>query len=458
MGKTNQPGLPVNAGPGRGPPLAVMQTSPGDDLDLPLRVLAGTLPDDLHGHVFYSGPKATLGEPVFSSSGLIWRLDLGPSPRLLRKPVVNASDVAVAAVNDEGWFGSLRAPLYRFRDAGSGFMMSLLLGAVATQNIAPIPAGDGFMLVTSDNGRPHVLDPRTLKVVRPMGMRSDWKQALPGVSPFGVIITTAHPVFDVVGDRQWVYSTNFAPRHVALEPFTHLVRWDARRASMEHFRLIDQTTGQPVVIDMTLHQMAVTDRWVVLLESAYILDMWLLVLRGFTWAGVPSWLIDAITSKPDYPFARFWIIDKQALPTGGTPEHPVDVLAMAHSLPGEAFHFTAAYDDSEGLDLFVLHNPTQDLAHYLGPDEPMLDGSTAKPGLNGWFVNNGLIPADLGFHRLHPEDGTVESSTVASRRHTWSIGVESIRYNEPSWPQRKNARMFLTSGGVQRADIPVSFY
>ena len=480
--KAPLPGLTVAPGPRPGIPDAGMQCSDDPIPRTRLKVLAGTLPAGIGGSVFLSGPKATVGQPIWGSEAVIWRFDFDEGGVAINKEFArNPQWWASKAIEDDGFFAGLRKSCFAFKDVGAGFFMSALLGVQDMQNIAPIPLSPRLMMVTSDNGRPWILDPDSLDVVRPMGDRVDWKPGMNLPWPFGMYVTTAHPVLDrpqdpdrsvppiedfpdtvpasdVTEAPRHVYSTNFMPKAPVIPGFTHLIRWDVQTTEMEHFRLIDQASGEPLVIDETLHQLQVTQNHVVLLESAFQVNFWLLALNFLTNFGVPSWVIDALTSNPDYPYARFWVIDKNALKKGGTPDNPVDIEAKPIPIAGESWHFAAPYDDSKGLHLFVLHTPTADISHYIGKGQKMLDGSTARPELDGFFTNYGLRPAELGLHTVDVEAGTVKSAWVANEDHTWGLGVHAYRYQARPWLAREMPRVFMTSGGFYRGGVPQSFY
>lgn len=432
-----------------------MQCSEEPIEGLRLQVLDGTLPDTIGGSAFLSGPRATIGSPIWGSEAVLWRLQYQQDGVVLDKQFVrNPPWYANRAIEEGSWFDGLRKGAFRFVDAGSGFHMSRILGVQDMQNIAPIPLSPELMLVTSDNGRPWTVDPSTMEVQRPVGWRADWKPGMPLPWPFAMVVTTAHPVLDEDGS---LYTTNFLPKAPVIPSFTHVAKWNSGSGAMEHFQLLDADTGQPLVIQETLHQLQVTKNHVVLLESAFRVNFWTLILNGLTHLGVSEWLLDALTADADYPFARFWVVDKSELEGGGGPDAPKPVVARGFPIAGEGWHFAADYEDDDGLRIFVLHTPTADISHYLGEGQPMLDGSKARAELDGWFTNYGLRPGSVGVHRIDLDSGDVTSAWLADEKFTWGLGVHAYRYLEKPW-KAKLQRIFINSGGFYRGGVPKAFY
>lgn len=470
------PGLTVAPGKRPGIPDAAMQCTDQPIPTTRLTVLDGAIPEGIGGHAFFSGPRARVGYPIWGSEALIWRIDFAEDGASLTKQFVrNPQWWASDAIDEDGWFDGLCKGLFTFQNVGAGFFMSALLGVQDMQNIAPIPFSSRVMAVTSDNGRPWILDPDSLDVVRPLGNRKDWKPGLDLPWPFGMFVTTAHPVLDaddfddphLTGKNRHVYTTNFMPQAPLLHGFTHLLRWDIDRQQMEHFRLIDSKTGEPLVINETLHQLQVTKNHVILLESAFQVNFWLLMLNFLTKFGVPSWVIDKLTSNPDYPFARFWVIKKSDLALDEAtlaqhgPDNPKDVQAVPVPIAGESWHFVTAYDDDDGIVMFVLHTPTADISHYIGANQPMLDGSRARAQMDGFFTNYALQPGQLGLHTLRTtEHGDYHVSSLwgAAEEHTWGLGVHAYRYQSRPWLAKEMPRIYMSSGGFYRGGVPRAFY
>ena len=114
--------------------------------------------------------------------------------RLMKTPCYYADEASK--------YGTKHHDLIGFKNFGIS-RMSLLLGARNEANTAVIPVQFDYMtnpglLVTYDVGRPFVMDPVSLELLTPVGHNREWMNAQPAQVPwpFGVVQTTAHPMFD----------------------------------------------------------------------------------------------------------------------------------------------------------------------------------------------------------------------------------------------------------------------
>lgn len=199
-------------------PKSCMTTSREEFTDLKLNILEGNLPDDLCGHAFIIGPTGTVsssgrkplspsgdGSALFNGDGMIYRLDfhrdeITLTNQIIRTPCFYADHASRS--------GSKYANL-RFRNLGLG-RISLILGFRDAVNTALVPFKFSSektkdehwrILATWDVGRPYEIDPKTLKVITPIGSNKDWEeQYLPLFVNrpfiFKFCTTGTHPVFD----------------------------------------------------------------------------------------------------------------------------------------------------------------------------------------------------------------------------------------------------------------------
>lgn len=192
------PGLHVPPGLRPGMPRNAMTTSPVEYVNEPLRVLVGTLPEDLQGHVYVAGPSVHAGSPALASDGLVLRLDFQVggarfTSATMRTPSHYARQQVDAGATARG---PLTRLLNRFRKTTLADV-SLTLGPQETPNTAPfLVEGERMLLVTTDAGRPWAIHPKTLKAYTPLGYLREWNRALPTPWAFPLLQSTAHPAFD----------------------------------------------------------------------------------------------------------------------------------------------------------------------------------------------------------------------------------------------------------------------
>jgi hypothetical protein len=154
--------------------------------------------------------------------------------------------------------------------------LSPVLGAVECLTVAPVPVGDRLW-VTSDAGRPWEVDPVTLALLSPVGRRADWKGVAPLPWAFPLLLTSGHPAVDPGGHTVW--EANFSPMASPGNPaFFRLLRIDD--GEVRSWDVVDRATGERARIHQSVHQMASTERFVVLLDAAFHVEASQLVVEA----------------------------------------------------------------------------------------------------------------------------------------------------------------------------------
>jgi len=434
------PGLSVPPGLRPGMPRNAMTTSPVEYVGEPLQVLAGVLPADLQGHVYVAGPSVHAGAPALSSDGLVLRLDFrAGSARFtsatMRTPSYYARQRVDAGATSRGPVTWL---LNRFRETTLADV-SLTLGPQETPNTAPfLVEGERMLLVTTDAGRPWAIHPKTLRAYTPLGYLREWKRALPTPWAFPLLQSTAHPAFDSKRSqglspedpqRPSLFFTNHAPKWPLGTGYTQLVSWDTREDRLHHWALFDAATGKPV-LTASLHQIAATRDYVVLLDSNFPINFWQIAAQ----AAVPflprvQRAVEWLTAEPSAPQAVFWIVrraDLQRSPGTLDPESPPRVPAHRFQSGGGGLHFAAVYENPDDvITLVAAHSPTEDLSHTLKPGEKLINGNHVQDWQVGMPTAVPVTRSSLGVHRIDMKRLRIESSLHSHDDFTWGLTVFS---------------------------------
>ena len=207
-----------------------------EPIDLILEVLAGQLPYDIYGHLFFItqvgsvnsdglpipqyNTDGTLNKeyssPVMNGDGYVFRIDfdkIGSASikgKLFKTPCYYADEATK-------YGGPLaQHPTYKhwgFHNLGIA-RLSYQLGIRNQLNTSIMPAqfkGDqsNRFFVSYDVGRPYEFDPQSLELKSPLGTHQEWTVGTPGFVnfPFPIIQTTAHPVYDP--KTQEFFTVNF---------------------------------------------------------------------------------------------------------------------------------------------------------------------------------------------------------------------------------------------------------
>ena len=420
---------------------------------LRLECVSGAVPAELKGHYFVVAPAGTVSEPrgledrvasQMCGDGLVCRVDFeggraSATTRLARTPCLLA---------DEGTWVDPDFARQRFVSAGIG-RLSPALGSRNFLNCAfqPMGWGDGptRLLLTYDAGRPFEIDPVSLELVTPVGRSDEWRAAaLPG-HPFPVVLSPAHPAFDSrTGElfttsygrsaTSWAstvpsLSGAVARREASLErvadalsrrvpafapTFTELVRWRGEGELSRH-RLV-LPSGEPLRIRHCVHQVAVTEDWVVILDTGFKLGLQQLLHRG-------SWLRPLVT-RPQMSQTVFYLARRRDLERGG------DVTVRTLAIPMESDHFLVDYRNPDGrLTLHVAHCPATDLSEWVRPDDVSPFSRRRVPAhLTGMMAVGAMDVNRLGRYVVEAETARVlESRVVSDDLLTWALGVYAGR-------------------------------
>ncbi|MCP3100394.1 carotenoid oxygenase family protein [Myxococcus sp. K15C18031901] len=408
----------------------------------PLQVLAGKLPPDLHGHVFVAGPSVHAGSPALASDGLVLRLDFDGAQATFSSNIMETpSYYARQPVNaGETSRGPLTRYLNEFRDTTLSDV-SIALGAQEAPNTAPfLVEGENMLLVTTDAGRPWAIHPRTLKPYTPLGYLREWKPAIPTPWGFPLLQTTAHPAFapeaaepisPEKGSQQKprLFFTNHAPKWPLGDGWTQLAAWDTWENRLHHWQLMDAASGKPVVTQ-SLHQIAVTRDYVVLLDSNFPVNFWNIAVQaalpGMT--RVQRW-VDKLTSKATYPQAVFWVVRRADLrPSPGTLSRDNPPMVPAHRFQsgGGGLHFAARYENPDDVITLVAgHSPSEDLSHSIREGDLLINGNRAQAYQDGMPTAVPVTRSALGVHHIDMRRLRIESKQYSNDDYTWGLTVFS---------------------------------
>ncbi len=458
------------------------------------------------GTVDTDGLPDPSGNTVMAGDGMVCRVDLdGTHARMTTRLAKTPDLYADQAAQSDERFRS-------FRFVSSGIARVSRLGARVFANTALVPlarAGEApRLLVTYDAGRPFELDPVSLELVTPVGSYAEWRPSTFDRQPFPLVLSPAHPAYDpsdgtlfTVNYSRSAWSMFFASLpalrflgaagatalgamtglvdaasrvglplrrrlrrrrwrarkglhhlmdlvgHLPLVPedFTELVRWDGE-GCLERFRLVLPAEGNTrVAITQSIHQVAVTRRHVVILDTAFKIGP----EQGFN-DPIPGvdfvdrlfrWLV----TSPQRSETTFYVVRREDLKTGRQ-----DVPATRVTLPLEADHFVADYEDEGGIVVHVAHAPATDLAEWVRPyDRSAFSERPLDPRVHGMMAVGAMDLGRIGRYRIDPQAGSVvESEVIADEKLTWALALYAgPKLTEATTPPERVEKMFWVSEG-----------
>jgi carotenoid cleavage dioxygenase-like enzyme len=363
------------------------------ELDVDLYAVEGAVPAGLAGHLFVLAPVPWGdGSPVFNGDAMAIRVDFDRQSarlksRLLRDPSQRLDEQ------------TRERPVRRFRNRHIA-RISPVYGVRNELNTAwlTMPTS-GRLFATYDAGRPWEVDPVTLEVLAPVGSRDEWKQAFAIDLPwrFPPILTGAHPAHDDrTGDT---YFANYSLGAVVAGAHVRLLHWTGH-GPLRASRILDERGSDLRV--QSLHQLAITERWVVLADTAFRLELGRFLSPN-------HWPLSR-----QRPSTSFYFVERERIGRDAV------VRAKRVVIPREAVHFIADYACGEGLvTLHVGHPCASDASETLRRSDRRWPSGERVPA-----VLEGLPPSPtdvgmLGRYEVDVRAGVVTTAALSSSDHTW---------------------------------------
>ncbi len=507
---SDSPSFPAGAS---GPkiPKSLMSTSRIEVEKTQLQVTDGNIPMDLSGHAFMLSPVGFgndpygNGSPIFNGDGMIHRFDFDQpgSVWFKSKRVKTPCYYADAASQENPDFRDLK-----FHSLGFG-RFSFLLGLRNEANTAFLPFQTQRdpherLLVTYDAGRPFEIDPDSLAVVTAVGANPEWGIETPIRFMFSPVLSTAHPWFDA--KTQEIFTVNYgrsianlisaipcvkflekalgpllvpvfgAVKHLltclwdektiqarvdgwvrnadpkATGNYVYLVRWDGHGA-LERWKLV-LPNGESVIIDQTMHQIGVTQDYILLADTAFSFGLEQILNNPFPESPEFEKLLRSFLASRQNPISALYVVKRRDLTEGqflhlGGKE--VTVTAQPLSLPLELVHFVVDYDNPDGqITLHAAHNCASDVSEWLRS----FDLTADLPHEQILSDLQGLVGSQMDINRVgrYRIDGTsgkiLNARVVYDQRLTWGVGLYTFNDgNVIHQPQGQIKQMYWQSFG-----------
>uniref|UniRef100_UPI0035936177 carotenoid oxygenase family protein n=1 Tax=Aquiflexum sp. TaxID=1872584 RepID=UPI0035936177 len=381
--------------------------------------------------------------------------------------------------------------------------MSMVFGSRNELNTAIQPVifkdqSSSSLLVTYDVGRPFILNPKTLELGTPIGKCADWMTAQPPMVPwpFGIVQTTAHPVFDPLTKE--LYTVNYTRNkgsftqmehtihhlrtnrglfkklleslaeelvdhpdimHVKTKikefqkklPFLHphtedagkkhevfmyLLRYDGP-GPLKRWEVEDQT-GEKLVIDECMHQMGISEDFIILTDCSFKFGIDLLFDNPFPESKVIERLIRRLTSGTMDPNTLTYIIKRADL-----KDDKVKVTAykLKNPIPYETIHYSCDYANPDGvITLYGIHNAATCVAEWVRTfDKRATDhqpvekdyislfavGSMDVSRLGKWKIDTKSLDIDTEASAVFESPGNYHEKEIGP--NTWTLGLYAYK-------------------------------
>ncbi len=356
-----------------------MMTGSDSNLDLKLKIVAGSFPLQLSGHFFFveaerPSPKSNL----LAGKGFLNRVDFDSTQQkvyLKRRIIETPSKIAADKLANTS-HAFVQSGFIQFHNE---------LGVVNHLNTAITEIANHRLLLTTDVGIPYEFDTETLELKTPAGSLKEWKQSLPHElpmidtekMPFPMVRTTAHPAVDLTSGE--FFSVNHGGQlmigPVPLgKPFTKLIKWNGTDL-FKTWEVLN-AENKPVKIREAAHTLCVTEHHVVIVDTPFHLEMG--QIFGLSVSG----------KQPDNTVV--WVILRSDLIDSNS-----SVVARSVTLPREWQHVAALWNSTPNeLEIVGAANACSDFSEWLQLNENLLNGSKVTEDFAG------MIPSavDLSFY------------------------------------------------------------
>lgn len=256
-----------------------------------------------------------------------------------------------------------------------------------------------------------------------------------------------------------------------LKDITYLMRWDGK-SYLERWKLVD-TDGKPIVIQQTMHDIGVTEDYIVLMDTS--LKIGLTQLIDLKNKKIQSFLRD-ILDYPQLPDTSVYIIPRAQLVEGERPGccDPKDpetknrpecqekiVVAQKLTIPREAFHFHVNYENPDGkITLHAIHACAWDVAEWLRKvDTPLTENPRPPIGM----LVDGMDVNKMGRYEIDGATGKLVSEPILTYdvNYTWATGLyayNNIKHGTDWWPPTQFENIYLNSYGAWKDLLPDFIY
>jgi carotenoid cleavage dioxygenase-like enzyme len=416
--------------------------------NLELNIVWGELPKDLQGHIFIVAPVGSIesggipfkdGTPILNGDGMIYRFDFNEPGKVrvnakIVKPPCYYADLATQTEK--------QYQKYKFGNHGLG-RFSICLGLRNELNTALLPmqfSGENDrLLVCWDGGRPYEIDPETLEVVTPVGSNKEWQPEAetPLNFVFNPVMSTAHPYFDA--KKNQMFSVNFGKslgilgKIVGLKDFLYLIRWDGK-GDLERWKVVLED-GSPVKLQQTMHQIAVTDKYVILMETAFLFGIGQMINNPFPKRQWLDKLLRVLLTGSQSPNTVIYIVSRADLNAGQYPaqgEPEVTVKARKLVIPREAIHLLADYENPDNqITLHMGHVCAWEGSEWTHVDDRFAESPSEPipPRVHGMISEETDI-SYIGRYVIDGETGTmIRNQVIKDWIATWGISFFTYRVN-----------------------------
>lgn len=347
------------------------------------------------------------------------------------------------------------------------------------------------LLATYDVGRPFMIDPKSLELITPVGKCSEWMNAQPAMVPwpFGIAQTSAHPVFDPL--TQELFTVNYSrdkssfthmeqtihqlrtnraefkdslealakklvdhhdhlhikakvheffkklhvhkhnsgaakEQKVKGEVFMYLFKWDGN-GPIQKWDIEDQY-GEKLIIEECMHQMGITEDFIILTDCSFKFAMDLLFDNPFPESKLIERLIRRLATVRMEPFTHTYIIRRSDINDGA---EKVIAYKLKKPIPLETIHYSCDFANPGGIiTLYGVHNAATCIAEWVRTfDRRATDGKPVDPNYYSLFAVGSMDISRLGKWKINTNTWDLEEDKSVKFENPGNYNEENLGPN-----------------------------
>lgn len=363
------------------------------DSEYDLEVIEGTYPEDIRGNLYLCQCLGTPQAFMVGDTNVV-KMTFGKEQVHLKNRLVwNPAGIEKML---------LEGTRHRFNYMGLMYASPGLGIYSYMEGMYLLP--DGRLAVTSDVDRPWILERDSLKIVSPVGRRSEWMPMLGGQT--GEVMgnlfagySNSHVIYTDTETGE-LFLVNFQNN---LEDQSHpakLMRWDGY-GELESWSIVDEE-GRDIHIKQSIHELMFTRDYILLADTAFVAGMEMMT----PWKNAPL---------PN-PRTVVFLLDRRQLVKGKKT-----ITARTIEIQEPCIHLLASYENPEDtVTVYMLHTPATNTAEILREYDRTLDGELFAAHTVGYGTLPVLDVSSIGKHVINGETGKLERSQyLREKDFTW---------------------------------------
>ncbi|MGD2180372.1 carotenoid oxygenase family protein [Lusitaniella coriacea] len=247
-----------------------------------------------------------------------------------------------------------------------------------------------------------------------------------------------------------------------LQDITYVLRWDGSD-NLERWKLMNPD-GTPVTIQQTMHQIGVTEDYIVLMDTSLKIGLSQLVT-------LKDQKLDRLVRKlldyPQLPDSTIYLVPRNELKDGekltkessGTGNSK-EIVVQKLQIPREGFHYHVDYaNPNDTVTLHAIHACAWDVAEWLRKiDIPLTENPRPPLGM----LIDGMDINQMGRYQIQGKTAKLLNSTLTyDLDYTWATGLYaySPEKSDGQWyPPEQFEHIYLNSYGAWKDLLPEFIY